>query len=170
MAKSYLGQSDLPRGLRNNNPGNIVKSSTAWQGKVPLSQNTDSRFEQFTELRWGIRAMMKNLISYYKNRGLTTVSKMISRWAPAFENNTANYITIVSNIVGIGINEFIPVLSKEILIKISKAIVAVENGFAFEDYLNDDDYNEAYDIIGESAPSATEIKKKVCSQCGADLV
>ena len=39
MEKSYLNNSALPRGLRNNNPGNLVQTSIAWLGKVPLSQN-----------------------------------------------------------------------------------------------------------------------------------
>ena len=31
---SYLGQSGLPRGIRNNNPGKIRKSANNWQGKL----------------------------------------------------------------------------------------------------------------------------------------
>lgn len=157
----------LPRGLRNNNPGNIVQSSTAWQGKVPLSGNTDSRFEQFTELRYGIRAMYINLMSYYTNHGLNTVSKIISRWAPAFENNTSNYINIVSNIVGIGINAVITNFDKDFLFRLSKAIVRVENGQNFDNYITASDYEDAYFILGRDLPLPT--KKKLCSECGRSL-
>ncbi|MEO6498293.1 MAG: hypothetical protein ABIN95_04740, partial [Mucilaginibacter sp.] len=75
---SYLGKSGLPRGMKNNNPGNIRRGATAWQGKIPLGQNTDGAFEQFTTYVYGIRAMIKNLLSYYRD-GLNTVERIIYR-------------------------------------------------------------------------------------------
>ena len=38
---SFLGRKELTRGIRNNNPGNLVLTNIAWQGKIPNSQNTE---------------------------------------------------------------------------------------------------------------------------------
>lgn len=148
---SYLGNSNLPRGLRNNNPGNLVQTSISWQGKVPLSQNTDSRFEQFYELRYGIRALMRDIISDY-GKGSNTITAIISEFAPAFENNTAGYINTVSNMIGIAHNAIMPSLTKELLVGLCKAIVYVENGAGFSNYISDKDYQDALAILGKTLP------------------
>ena len=109
-ATSYLGRADLPRGMRNNNPGNLRISNNQWQGKVPVWENTDGEFEQFKEYRYGVRAMIK-LIQNYIRSGDNTLVTIISRYAPATENDTAAYIRAVagatgfSPIYGIGRNE-----------------------------------------------------------------
>lgn len=151
MQKSYLNNSSLPRGLRNNNPGNLVQTSIAWLGKVPLSQNTDSRFEQFYELRYGIRALMRDIITDYK-KGKNTVSAIISEFAPEFENNTTAYINSVIASVG---SNIIEELTQEKLIAICKAIVLVENGTVVNRYIDDSDYKNALSILGIT------LKKKV---------
>lgn len=148
---SYLNNSSLPRGFRNNNPGNLIRTSIAWEGKIPHAQNTDSRFEQFKELRWGIRALYRDIISDYK-KGLTTVTALISEFAPAFENNTAAYIGNVISSVG---GDFIPELTEQKLVLIAKAIVRVENGSQYVQLASDKDYNDALAILGIT------LKKKV---------
>ena len=51
------------RGLRNNNPLNIVKSENInWQGEVKPS--TDPNFAQFETLEYGLRAAFKLLRTY----------------------------------------------------------------------------------------------------------
>ena len=78
MAKSYLNQNGLPRGIRNNNPGNIVISNNSWQGKIAVAQNTDGHFEQFTELYYGLRALAKLLVNKV-NDGQNTIRKILVR-------------------------------------------------------------------------------------------
>ena len=63
------------RGLRNNNPGNLEKRTTPWQGKVPHSKNTDGRFEQFESIEMGLRALMINARTLI-NRGKNTIEKL----------------------------------------------------------------------------------------------
>lgn len=75
------------RGIRNNNPGNIKLSNTAWQGKVPNAQNTDGTFEQFQDMAHGIRAVYRLLITYANKHKLRTVDEIIDRWAPSGENS-----------------------------------------------------------------------------------
>lgn len=92
------------RGIRNNNPGNIRISSSAWKGK--RSPNTDGSFEQFDDYAgsaghlWGIRALFKTLTTYRDKHGLNTVRGIIGRWAPTNENNTAAYVAAVAKAVG----------------------------------------------------------------------
>ena len=125
---SYLGQSGLPRGMRNNNPGNIRISTNAWQGKVPAGQNTDGAFEQFSAYIWGIRAMIKNLISYQQQRGLSTLRQIISTWAPSTENDTNAYISRVSSATGIGPDQTLDLSNRGTMQKVVQAMSAVENG------------------------------------------
>ena len=112
------------RGLRNNNPGNIRISGNNWRGKVPLADNTDGAFEQFYNAQDGIRALARNLYSYY-NRGLRTIDQIITTWAPASENNTAAYIAQVVAATGVPANAQFPADKVPALVA---AIIKHENG------------------------------------------
>ena len=97
--RNWKGGSDYllnyPRGIRNNNPGNLVKTSIPWKGKVSLQNNKDRRFEMFIAPEYGVRAMIKDL----KNdiaKGKNTIEQLISEYAPRFENDTQRYIAHVS--------------------------------------------------------------------------
>jgi hypothetical protein len=89
-----------PRGIRNNNPLNIRRTATKWQGMM-LTQ-TDPDFCQFQSLEYGWRATFRLLTrNYFAKYGLDTIRKIVSRWAPPSENDTAAYIASVSRIIGI---------------------------------------------------------------------
>lgn len=45
----------VPRGLRNNNPGNIRLSKDKWQGL--RERQEDKEFFQFVSIEWGYRAL-----------------------------------------------------------------------------------------------------------------
>ncbi len=114
-----------PRGIRNHNPGNLVLTTIAWKGKVPNAQNTDGKFEQFTSPLWGIRAMFMDVRGDIEKDGLNTIRKLITSYAPAFENNTAAYIQSVVNQIGIGPDtKILPSNYPNLL----KAIIKHENG------------------------------------------
>lgn len=140
---SYLGRDGLPRGMRNNNPGNIRITQTAWQGKVPNSQNTDGAFEQFQSYKWGIRAMTKLLINYMNNRGLRTLTDIIGTYAPSSENDTDAYVQRVSNETGIHPNaQLNPTYNTMRALVVSMA--KVENG---RDSISTDQFNQAWKLI-----------------------
>lgn len=143
--KSFLNNTMLPRGIRNNNPGNLVRTSIDWEGKVPLSDNPDGRFEQFYFLVWGIRAMMRDIINDY-NKGKKTVTALISEFAPSFENNTAAYIASVASTIGVTPYQTIQNLDAAKVIAIAKAIVMVENGQQAANLITHDDYALAYQL------------------------
>jgi len=98
---SYLGYHNLPRGIRNNNPGNLRMTSIPWKGKISVARNTDGAFEQFERYVYGIRAMMKDIINDM-GEGKNTIRKIINEYAPASENATEAYIDQVSRYTGFG--------------------------------------------------------------------
>lgn len=113
------------RGIRNNNPGNLVKTKDAWKGKVPHANNTDGRFEQFISPEYGIRAMFIDIKGDINKRKQNTIRKLITSYAPKFENNTAAYIAVVSKAIGKGADT---VLTANDYFPLIKAIIQHENG------------------------------------------
>ena len=81
------------RGIRNNNPGNL-RHSSQWQGL--RTEQADPAFCQFETMAYGIRALIKTLITYHRRYGLSTVAGIIRRWAPPTENDTAAYSRAVA--------------------------------------------------------------------------
>lgn len=162
--KNYLGRTDLPRGIRNNNPCNIVyNSANEWGGKVPYISNTDyasnpnniaKHFEQFYYIHWGIRAGMKLIYNYYTQYNLTSLTAIITKYSPEFENDTTGYIANVAGILGINATSKL-VLTKETIISLVKAIIYVENGQAAMKYLDDSNFQLAYNKLGITLPSST---------------
>lgn len=80
----------LPRGLRNNNPLNIRRSSQPWRGKV--ANPTDKDFEQFISMEHGLRAAFVIIRTYIKKYRCDTPRKIVARWAPAVENDVDAYV------------------------------------------------------------------------------
>lgn len=113
------------RGIRNNNPGNI-RHGDAWQGLA--EKQTDSSFCMFRLPEYGIRALAKVLLNYERKYGLNTVRKIISRYAPVEENDTAAYVVSVAGQLGVGADEAIEVADKTTLLVLIKAIIRHENG------------------------------------------
>lgn len=151
---SYLNNPNYPRGIRNHNPGNLVVTNLPWQGKIPLAQNRDDNkhFEQFTEMKFGVRAMMRDIINDIK-KGKNTIASFIHEYAPQFENNTSNYIAVVSKLSGIKANQVIDLTEKNI-IGLCKAMIIMENGANYAKYVTEADYKGAVAILG------IDLKKK----------
>lgn len=120
-----MRNSSLPRGLRNNNPGNIRKNSDVFQGEKTSS---DKEFKQFKSMAYGYRAIFKILSNYYRNYKLDTIRKMIGRWAPENENDTDTYVRAVSDYAGIPADDPIYVNDREQMIRIVAGMSKVENG------------------------------------------
>ena len=115
------------RGFRNNNWLNIRISDNNWQGK--RADNTDGEFEQFETPELGIRAATRN-IRTYGQRGLQTVKDIISKWAPASENNTASYIQNVASRMGVDPNQTLDLNDTDTMVKLISAMTISENGRA----------------------------------------
>lgn len=117
----------LPRGIRNNNPGNIDYSERyRWQGlDAPPS---DGRFCRFKSAADGIRALARTLITYQKKHGINTIRGIINRWAPPVENDTGAYVNQVAKACGLAADQALDVETYDHLAPIVKAIINHENG------------------------------------------
>ena len=115
-----------PRGIRNNNPGNI-ELGDKWLGRVDDDLQKDNRFVQFVDAKYGIRAMTRIIDNYKRRHGVKTIEQIINRWAPSNENNTKAYINSVLKQTGF-VAVQIPDKSKGDYLKLIKAIIKHENG------------------------------------------
>ncbi|CAB5151645.1 hypothetical protein UFOVP148_54 [uncultured Caudovirales phage] len=98
------GGANLPRNLRNNNPGNIEYGDFA---RRMGATGSDGRFAIFPNMKAGEDAMA-NLLMGYMQSGNNTISKIVGKWSPAKENGMANttaYINDVSKRTGIDPNK-----------------------------------------------------------------
>lgn len=114
------------RGIRNNNPGNIISNRFIEQYGGYIG--SDGRFSIFKSPEDGIRAMDRLLNVYNTKYGLNTVSGIIHRWAPPNENQTNEYITFVSKETGFSPSETINFDDKNQRAKLIKSIIQRENG------------------------------------------
>ena len=115
-----------PRGIRNNNPGNIRRNGDPWQGLA--KEQYDREFFTFQSSVYGIRAMARLLITYQDKYGLCTIEGIITRWAPAIENNTASYIQAVARNTGFSALQTLDMHRFEHLKPVVEAIIQHENG------------------------------------------
>ena len=119
---------DIPRGIRNNNPGNIDYNPTnKWQGQLPHEPGIESRFARFETPFYGIRALAKLLLNYQRLHGLRSVRQIINRWAPTSENATHSYINAVANELGINLDIELT-LNQKNLERLTVAVIRHENG------------------------------------------
>ena len=113
-----------PRGLRNNNPLNIRHSADNFQGEI---KGNDKSFKSFSSLPYGYRAGFVILGSYL-SRGLNTIEKIISKWAPSVENDTESYIKNVEKWSGVTRYKVLTSADGADYILIVAAMCFVENG------------------------------------------
>ncbi|TYP98930.1 hypothetical protein C7447_102248 [Tenacibaculum adriaticum] len=122
---------DLPRGIRNFNPGNIrINPVNNWQGVIDRSKNTDGAFEQFKTMEFGVRALFRLLETYLRKSPNMTLRQLILKYAPEKENNSEAYMQAVASSIGQDIDGevsqwFSDGVSKKQLVR---AIIKHENG------------------------------------------
>lgn len=116
--------SRLPRGIRNNNPGNIRDFGIAWRGLVGRD---DAKYAIFDTPINGIRAMVIDIRTGFVRDGEDTVREIISEWSPEADNNpTSNYIAFVANALGVSADT--PLSFERDIEALVKAIIQFENG------------------------------------------
>ena len=135
----------LPRGIRNNNPLNIRKGND-WLGERPNQK--DREFEEFVSLEMGLRAGFIILRNYQRPQLLpslraNTIRKIITRWAPASENNTARYIDVVAKRTGLNPDELIAFKDKAKVLELVEAMCFVECGQPIDKEI----LSSVYDLI-----------------------
>ena len=119
-------KTNLPRGLRNNNPLNIRHSNSRWKGMKRMQK--DPAFVQFEDITYGYRAAFVLLRTYRQKYGCNTIRKIIQRWAPPNENNTEAYIRAVCSWTGISESKMLGGGDANAYIAIVGAMSLQENG------------------------------------------
>lgn len=111
-----------PRGIKNNNPGNIIDTGQAWVGRL----GNDGTYVVFDTPIHGIRAMARILQNYIESDGADTIEKIISRWAPPPENDTVAYVYDVSAQLNLDSNT--PIVFDRDINNLIAAMILHENG------------------------------------------
>lgn len=153
ITKGNAWRKDLswPRGIRNNNPGNIRITSDKWKGLSEYQYDPD--FFQFQSPEWGIRAMAKILITYQDKYGHKTIRGLISRWAPASENNTGAYYMHIAGAAGINLDQLVDMRQWRYANPIIRAMILHENGV--QPY-TDDQINHGLAMAGIYKPPVSD--------------
>ena len=131
--------SDKPRGVRNNNPLNLRRTAIKWNGE--RSEVIDNEFEEFETMAYGLRAGLVNMRTQM-SKGFDSLEKLIGRWAPPTENNTSNYVRIVSEKSGYSPTHILA-FEKDEMKPVVSAMVKIESGMNLTDQL----YEEAWELI-----------------------
>lgn len=119
----------MARGITNNNPLNVKKTTDRWQGSSAAQD--DPVFIKFDDAKWGIRCAARLIILYQDQNGSSiSIKQIISKWAPssADGNPTENYITAVAMHSGINADAQVDVFKYEIIYPIIAAMILFENG------------------------------------------
>ena len=123
-----------PRGIRNNNPGNILRAGQNWQGLSP--DQPDGEFCKFIAPEWGLRALIL-VLHAYRRRGVVTVRDIVRTYCPpthrfpdgrTIKQDTGAYIRFVAGRLGVPEDATINVTSRAVLRMLLPAIVTKENG------------------------------------------
>lgn len=113
-----------PRGIRNNNPGNL---NYVGQAGATKEAGPNGRFAVFRSAEEGLQALAHQL-RLYGQRGINSIRSVISKFAPASENNTQAYIGSVSKNLGVGSDAALDLNDPRVLQSLMGAIIKVENG------------------------------------------
>ncbi|MEL5513685.1 lytic transglycosylase [Serratia bockelmannii] len=121
-----------PRGIRNNNPGNL---NYVGQNGATLEDHATPRFARFNSAFEGFAALGKQIKAYYNGTSkaagyqkLQSVEDIISRFAPASENNTQGYINKLSKMLGVGRGDSLNIQDPQVLATLMNGITQIENG------------------------------------------
>ncbi|MCW6600807.1 lytic transglycosylase domain-containing protein [Yersinia ruckeri] len=122
------GDSTDPRGIRNNNPGNI---NYVGQDGASL-ERPGGRFAKFETAYDGLKAMARQLMRYFtgKTTGkpLQTLNDIISTWAPGSENNTGAYVAQLSKMLNVHPDAVLNLENPQVMSALMGGIIHHENG------------------------------------------
>jgi len=128
QAQRPLKSNKLPRGIRNNNPGNLDFVGMWKNSGATREDGGTGRFAVFKKPEDGLRALAVQL-KRYANAGEDTIYKIISKYAPVNENNTTAYMNAVSRQLNAGIHEKLNLGNPECLKKLMGSVIQHENGY-----------------------------------------
>jgi hypothetical protein len=113
-----------PRGIRNNNPGNL---NFANQEGATLEPGAGGRFARFASMDEGVAALGRQL-QLYASRGKDTIQAIISTYAPGNENDTSKYIANMVKSTGYSAGQHLNLSDPAVLQRLERGIISQENG------------------------------------------
>lgn len=122
VGEPFTPQMTFTRGVRNNNPCNLVANNQEWFGQV----GADGRFMVFDTPEHGIRTCAVMIRNYYDRHKLDTVRKIVTRMAPEHENDTHKYMRQLARILKVGVDEKINFIER--MHDVLAGIIFLENG------------------------------------------
>ncbi|MPV99245.1 structural protein P5 [Bombella apis] len=117
-----------PRGIRNNNPGNLNFAHQPGAVLEPAGPGITPRFARFPTSEAGLMALRDQLCRYMVRDRLDTVACIISQWAPPAENDTRRYIDTVAQALGVTPDTVLGPPTATLLASLMEAIIHYENG------------------------------------------
>lgn len=136
--KSLIGVPGLPAGLRNNNPGAILKTATRWQGEIEGPE----MWERFSSIPYGLRALY--IIIYHDLKKGVTARELMKEYSGASGMVLDNYTAKIETGLNVQPLEKIAPTDTNVL-EIARLIAEFENGPSYaRNYLSFDDYNKAF--------------------------
>jgi hypothetical protein len=124
---------NAPRGIRNNNPGNL---NFVGQAGASKERGENGRFAVFGSMTDGVAALYKQIQLYFK-RGTDTISEIVNKYAPESDNNNVMaYINSLVKSTGKGANESLSSADMSTIFNLLKGIISHENG---KGYVSDDE-------------------------------
>ncbi|WP_205954256.1 hypothetical protein [Pantoea stewartii] len=148
-----------PRGIRNNNPGNL---NYAGQAGATKEGGENGRFAVFSSMRDGISALHRQ-IQLYLQRGVNTIESIVNKYAPSSDgNNVQAYIQQLVGATGKGANETLSGDDQGTVFKLIRGIINHENG---KGYVSDQD------ILGgiQVGSVATSMRQSAMQQGGNQI-
>lgn len=118
------GRKDGPRGIRNNNPGNL---NYVGQAGATKEEGPNGRFAVFSSMEEGIAALVKQLQRYI-GRGIDTIRELVNTYAPSSENDTGAYMKALSKSLGVGLDDKLDLSNQQQLFALLRGIINHENG------------------------------------------
>lgn len=146
-----------PRGIRNNNPGNL---NFAGQAGATKEGGENGRFAVFESMRDGISALYKQIQLYF-SRGVNTIESVVNKYAPADDNNNVQaYIKQLVGATGKQADEKLSGEDTETVFKLIRGIINHENG---KGYVSDQDILSGIQV----GSTATAMRQQTMQQPAA---
>lgn len=125
----YTPVSKDPRGIRNNNPGNL---NFAKQKGATL-EHPGGRFAKFESAYDGIAAIGNQLLRYYDGkttgRKLQTLNDIIYTWAPPKDNNDSEaYVAVLAKKMSVDPAALLNLRNPTVLTSLMEGVISHENG------------------------------------------
>lgn len=114
------------RGIRNNNPTNMMDSGIQWDGMTGVDPQG---FLIFVDMPAGLRAPAKNLRNYGRLDGITTVDGVARRWSKTDQDA---YSANLSAWIGVDPHDSIDLEDYATLAALVRGIIRQEDGGAAE--------------------------------------